>query len=125
MNHATLAIRPLAPRCDPCQIARLIRGHAQNDIAGTAPGREFGGFEGLYRWSVEDLEGFWGDLWDFYGIRATPHDRVLAKGGGCDPVASPRSAAPLPDALSRARITPELDGLRNTRAPLDRSQPGA
>jgi len=42
-------------------------------------GREFGDFEGLYRWSVDDLEGFWGDLWDFYGIRATPYDRVLAK----------------------------------------------
>src|ERR1700751_1349960 len=41
-------------------------------------GREFGDFEGLYRWSVDDLEGFWGALWEFYEIRATPHDRVLA-----------------------------------------------
>ena len=41
-------------------------------------GREFRGYEGLYRWSVDDLEGFWGDLWQFYGIRATPYDRVLA-----------------------------------------------
>jgi acetoacetyl-CoA synthetase len=41
-------------------------------------GHEFGDFEGLYRWSVNDLEGFWGDLWEFYEIRATPHERVLA-----------------------------------------------
>ena len=41
-------------------------------------GREFREYEGLYRWSVDDLEGFWGDLWEFYGIRATPYDRVLA-----------------------------------------------
>ncbi len=40
--------------------------------------REFREYEGLYRWSVDDLEGFWGDLWQFYGIRATPYDRVLA-----------------------------------------------
>ena len=40
-------------------------------------GREFGAFEELRQWSVADLEGFWGGLWDFYGIRATPHERVL------------------------------------------------
>jgi acetoacetyl-CoA synthetase len=40
-------------------------------------GLEFGGFDDLYRWSVDDLEGFWGGLWEFYGIRATPHERVL------------------------------------------------
>ncbi len=40
-------------------------------------GREFGGFDDVYRWSVDDLEGFWGGLWDFYGIRATPYERVL------------------------------------------------
>jgi acetoacetyl-CoA synthetase len=40
--------------------------------------REFREYEGLYRWSVDDLKGFWGDLWEFYGIRATPYDRVLA-----------------------------------------------
>ena len=38
---------------------------------------EFGGFDEVYRWSVDDLEGFWGALWDFYGIRSTPYERVL------------------------------------------------
>ncbi len=42
-------------------------------------GREFGTFDELREWSVGDLEGFWGGLWDFYGIRATPHERVLGK----------------------------------------------
>ena len=41
-------------------------------------GRQFRGFDELRRWSVDDLEGFWGDLWEFYEIRATPYDRVLA-----------------------------------------------
>jgi acetoacetyl-CoA synthetase len=36
------------------------------------------GYEDLWQWSVDDLEGFWGSLWDFFGIRAhTPYERVL------------------------------------------------
>ena len=42
-------------------------------------GLGFGGYDDLYRWSVDDLEGFWGALWGFYGIRSTPYDRVLGK----------------------------------------------
>ena len=43
-------------------------------------GREFASYEELWRWSVDDLEGFWGSVWDFFGIRAhTPYDRVLAE----------------------------------------------
>jgi acetoacetyl-CoA synthetase len=40
-------------------------------------GLELDAFDELYRWSVDDLDGFWGGLWDFYGIRSTPYDRVL------------------------------------------------
>jgi acetoacetyl-CoA synthetase len=41
-------------------------------------GQDFGTYEELHRFSVTDLEGFWGGLWDFYGIRArVPYDRVL------------------------------------------------
>jgi acetoacetyl-CoA synthetase len=36
-------------------------------------------YRDLWRWSVSDLDGFWGALWDFYGIRASsPPERVLA-----------------------------------------------
>jgi acetoacetyl-CoA synthetase len=36
-------------------------------------------YDELYRWSVSDLEGFWGALWEFFKIRAsTPYERVLA-----------------------------------------------
>ena len=41
--------------------------------------REFATFDELRHWSVTDLEGFWGGLWDFYGIRSTPYERVLGK----------------------------------------------
>jgi acetoacetyl-CoA synthetase len=33
-------------------------------------GLGFGAYEELWRWSVEDLEGFWSSIWDFFGVRA-------------------------------------------------------
>jgi acetoacetyl-CoA synthetase len=41
-------------------------------------GRELADYDELWRWSVEDLEGFWGSIWDFFGVRAhAPYERVL------------------------------------------------
>jgi acetoacetyl-CoA synthetase len=41
-------------------------------------GRDFADFDALRRWSLEDLEGFWAAIWDFFGVRAhTPYERVL------------------------------------------------
>ena len=43
-------------------------------------GRDLADYDELWRWSVEDLEGFWGSVWDFFGVRAhAPYERVLAK----------------------------------------------
>jgi acetoacetyl-CoA synthetase len=43
-------------------------------------GRELESYDELYRWSVTDLDGFWGALWEFFGIRAsTPYEQVLAR----------------------------------------------
>ena len=40
---------------------------------------DFAGYDDMWRWSVEDLEGFWASIWDFFGIRAhTPYESVLA-----------------------------------------------
>jgi acetoacetyl-CoA synthetase len=38
--------------------------------------RGFSDYHELWRWSVEDLDGFWGALWDWFGIDA-PYDSVL------------------------------------------------
>jgi acetoacetyl-CoA synthetase len=41
--------------------------------------QQFGGYGDLWRWSVEDLDGFWGSIWEFFGLRAhAPFDTVLA-----------------------------------------------
>jgi acetoacetyl-CoA synthetase len=39
----------------------------------------FDGYHDLWRWSVEDLEGFWASIWDFFDVQADgARDRVLA-----------------------------------------------
>jgi acetoacetyl-CoA synthetase len=41
-------------------------------------GRDLADYDELWRWSVGDLEGFWGSIWDFFGVRAhAPYERVL------------------------------------------------
>jgi acetoacetyl-CoA synthetase len=39
--------------------------------------RGFANYDELWHWSVTDLEGFWGSIWDFFGV-AGEYDRVLA-----------------------------------------------
>jgi acetoacetyl-CoA synthetase len=39
-----------------------------------------GPYEDLWRWSVSDLEGFWGSVWDFFDVQAdAPYERVLGR----------------------------------------------
>jgi acetoacetyl-CoA synthetase len=40
--------------------------------------RGFSDYHELWRWSVEDLEGFWGALWEWFEIDAS-YDRVLGR----------------------------------------------
>ena len=43
-------------------------------------GLAFDGYDALHRWSVDDLEGFWSAVAEFYGVRfATPPERVLGR----------------------------------------------
>jgi acetoacetyl-CoA synthetase len=39
-----------------------------------------GSYEDLWRWSVEDIEGFWAAVWDFFSVQASePYERVLGR----------------------------------------------
>jgi acetoacetyl-CoA synthetase len=39
-------------------------------------------YDALRRWSVQDLEGFWGSLWEFFAVEASePYERVLGRRG--------------------------------------------
>lgn len=45
---------------------------------GAERGRSFPTYDAVWRWSVDDLEGFWGSIWDYFGVRAAaPYQRVL------------------------------------------------
>jgi acetoacetyl-CoA synthetase len=39
--------------------------------------RGFDDYHALWRWSVEDLDGFWASIWEFFGVEGA-YDRVLA-----------------------------------------------
>jgi acetoacetyl-CoA synthetase len=44
-----------------------------------ATGRELAGYEDLWAWSVDDLEGFWESVWRYFDIRSpTPYRSVLS-----------------------------------------------
>ncbi|MGH2912510.1 MAG: acetoacetate--CoA ligase, partial [Solirubrobacteraceae bacterium] len=41
-------------------------------------GRRFEDYRSLWRWSVDELDTFWGDIWEYCGVRASnPYERVL------------------------------------------------
>jgi acetoacetyl-CoA synthetase len=41
-------------------------------------GRDFDGYEALWRWSVEELEDFWASIWDYFEVIArAPYSSVL------------------------------------------------
>ncbi len=41
-------------------------------------GLELAGYDALWQWSVEDVEGFWASIWDFFEVQADGgYDRVL------------------------------------------------
>lgn len=41
-------------------------------------GRRFSDYASLWQWSVDDLEGFWASIWDYFNIKAhTPYRCVL------------------------------------------------
>jgi len=57
---------------------RAAKLTAFTDWLATERGLRFADYGALWRWSVEDLEGFWGAVWDYHVIpAATPRTRVL------------------------------------------------
>jgi acetoacetyl-CoA synthetase len=61
--------RPSVERTERATIARFAR----------VVGRE-GDYSELWRWSVEDLDGFWGAIWEFFDVQASePYERVLGR----------------------------------------------
>jgi hypothetical protein len=47
------------------------------DFANQRTGQAMAGFDDLWQWSVDDLDGFWGAVWDFFDVIA---DEPLYRG---------------------------------------------
>ncbi|MGA9876212.1 MAG: acetoacetate--CoA ligase [Solirubrobacteraceae bacterium] len=62
--------------------AELVRSARMTDFmrwAGERHGRDFADYSELWEWSVGEIEQFWGDIWDYCGVRASvPYEQVLA-----------------------------------------------
>ncbi|HEY2637242.1 MAG TPA: acetoacetate--CoA ligase, partial [Solirubrobacteraceae bacterium] len=72
MSEGDVLWRPPADFRDSTQIGRYMTWLAAER------GLDFAGYDDLWRWSVADLEGFWGSIWEWTGVRAhTPYERVL------------------------------------------------
>jgi acetoacetyl-CoA synthetase len=57
--------KPSAERVERAALTRFMREHGFDD------------YDALWRWSVEDLEGFWGAVWKHFGVDSG-YERVLA-----------------------------------------------
>jgi acetoacetyl-CoA synthetase len=73
MNEGELLWTPDPATAAASTVSRFMRWHAAER------GRSFGSYEELRQWSVTDLEGFWGAVWEFFGVEsAQPYERVLS-----------------------------------------------
>ncbi|HLK95508.1 MAG TPA: acetyl-coenzyme A synthetase N-terminal domain-containing protein, partial [Nocardioidaceae bacterium] len=68
-------LRPVAADVgETTEIGRFLRWLEQER------GLALEGYDALHRWSVEDLEGFWSAVAEFFRVRfATPPERVLGR----------------------------------------------
>jgi acetoacetyl-CoA synthetase len=73
------ATRPHTPLWEPSpQQLRQSEMALFLSWAGERRGRPFTGYGQLWQWSVEDIEGFWAAIWEFFGVRASrPYEQVL------------------------------------------------
>src|SRR3954465_15454399 len=74
-GQAPELLRPVAADvCETTEIGRFL-GWLERER-----GLAFDGYDALHRWSVEDLEGFWSAVAEFFGVRfSTPPEQVLGR----------------------------------------------
>src|ERR1700722_16992563 len=65
--------QPDAERITRANLTHYIERLAQR-------GRRFESYEQLLQWSLDDLDGFWGTVWEYFNIHSSqPYERVLAR----------------------------------------------
>jgi acetoacetyl-CoA synthetase len=73
VKEGDLLWRPGAERVEQANLTHYLNWLAER-------GRRFDSYTELWQWSIDDLEGFWGSLWEYFDILASrPYERVLGK----------------------------------------------
>ncbi len=63
---------------NPARVARANLTHFLGWLA--RRGRHIDSYASLWQWSIDDLEGFWGSVWEYFEIISSqPYQRVLAR----------------------------------------------
>ena len=73
VNEGDLLWTPSAQRVERSNLTAFTRWLQRER------GLQFESYTALWRWSVDDLEGFWQAIWDYFEVQSSaPHSRVLA-----------------------------------------------
>jgi acetoacetyl-CoA synthetase len=73
VNEGDLLWTPSPERASKAHLTRFTRWLASER------GKSFASYADLWQWSVDDLEGFWQAIWDYFKVQSSaPHTRVLA-----------------------------------------------
>ena len=73
LNEGDLLWTPSRERVANAKVTAFTRWLAQERD------KSFASYQDLWRWSVDDLEGFWQAVWDYFKVQSSaPHTRVLA-----------------------------------------------
>jgi acetoacetyl-CoA synthetase len=76
IREGDLQWTPSAARRERSQVTRYLRWLQAER------GLKFETYDELWRWSITDLGGFWGSIWDYFGVESTtPFERVLGVSG--------------------------------------------
>jgi acetoacetyl-CoA synthetase len=71
VQEGELLWTPSAPRLEQAHLTHYLHWLAER-------GRHFKSYTDLWQWSIDDQEGFWSSLWEYFDVRAShPYERVL------------------------------------------------
>jgi acetoacetyl-CoA synthetase len=71
-DELTLLWQPNQERLAKAKITAYMASLAQD-------GRHFSNYEELWQWSVDDLQGFWQSIWEYFDVKSShPYQQVLA-----------------------------------------------
>jgi acetoacetyl-CoA synthetase len=71
VNEGDLLWTPSAERLEHAHLTRYLAWLAKR-------GRSFKSYTDLWQWSIDDQDGFWGSLWEYFEVRSSqPYERVL------------------------------------------------